>query len=882
MDSLYDVKKSSLMSSQQLEAILTKVKAKISEQGPLEYFVHHNPLHHLENLSAFEAFKQAAVDYDTAAFMTESYYKNQYLHGRIARQKLLESVEQFLQRQQSTLEPELLLRILLADHGGCTDYRDEVKLLQREYASSRKCFFDKIIEQETGININYYIADVVYRFFSAYFDFGSSHWQLDFKGKGIWHAFRRLHYRGVLFESKYYKNLARSIQSYRKLMPAKICLVILSSLEIDADDIEDYVFSRLFNFKGWIGFIKSLMNRPDWLNGSEAVPDLMEALTVLLVCEKAAIDTFYVTKISAPTLSYTAKHGDEFLNYYVDYCKKDKVNNHELMRLLPFLTDLDRQQLWHVAFEQSFYQTVLPAFSHVAQQTSQSRQAKYQVVCCIDDREESFRRHLEADKDCETFGTAGHFGLNLLYKSYFSDHERALCPVNNRGEYRAYEEVHPVEKHKRRAAIVWCELQWLSALSSRAVIPGILQSFVSVLTHIAPFCLDLFMPKLTYTLRERASRALGNALKTTIVYDDPNHGIGFDDRLIIAEAFLKSTGLVDHLSPYIILMGHGSSSLNNPHTAAYDCGACGGGRGGPNARIMALILNDQKIRQGLQKRGITVPDSTLFIGAYHNTCSDDVTYYDMPVDTDSKLQLIQEKILRAAEFNAKERCRRFVGIPRGKTPHFYHQEVQARSIDFCQTRPEYGHSSNAICVVGPRHLSRQLFLDRRAFLVSYDRQQDVDSQLLLKLLATALPVCAGINLEYYFSFIDNEVYGCGTKLPHNVNGLVGVINGFMSDLQLGLTWQMVEIHEPIRLLLIICASVDAMKVLLTRDEPFTQLIKNGWVELAVYDDEVKAMFNYVEGDFVRNTDRYVGPQYFRDDPIIVQSRECLQPGEIVS
>jgi uncharacterized protein YbcC (UPF0753/DUF2309 family) len=37
--------------------------------------------------------------------------------------------------------------------------------------------------------------------------------------------------------------------------------------------------------------------------------------------------------------------------------------------------------------------------------------------------------------------------------------------------------------------------------------------------------------------------------------------------------------------------------------------------------------------------------------------------------------------------------------------------------------------------------------------------------LLAALLGAAGPVCAGINLEYYFSYVDNERYGSGTKLP---------------------------------------------------------------------------------------------------------------------
>ena len=59
--------------------------------------------------------------------------------------------------------------------------------------------------------------------------------------------------------------------------------------------------------------------------------------------------------------------------------------------------------------------------------------------------------------------------------------------------------------------------------------------------------------------------------------------------------------------------------------------------------------------------------------------------------------------------------------------------------------------------------TRGLFLDRRAFLTSYDpTQDDADGTILTRILQAAVPVCAGINLEYYFSHVDNA----GLRLRH--------------------------------------------------------------------------------------------------------------------
>ena len=94
--------------------------------------------------------------------------------------------------------------------------------------------------------------------------------------------------------------------------------------------------------------------------------------------------------------------------------------------------------------------------------------------------------------------------------------------------------------------------------------------------------------------------------------------------------------------------------------------------------------------------------------------------------------------------------------------------------------------------------------------MSYDPTIDSNHGVLERILAAVGPVGAGISLEYYFSSVDNETFGCGTKLPHNVTGLIGVMNGHQSDLRTGLPLQMVELHEPMRLLLIVDATPEAL------------------------------------------------------------------------
>jgi len=109
-------------------------------------------------------------------------------------------------------------------------------------------------------------------------------------------------------------------------------------------------------------------------------------------------------------------------------------------------------------------------------------------------------------------------------------------------------------------------------------------------------------------------------------------------------------------------------------------------------------------------------------------------------------------------------------------------------------------------------------------------------------MAAAVPVVAGINLEYYFSYVDPTGYGCGTKLPHNVASLLGVMDGAQSDLRTGLPWQMVEIHEPARLAIVVEAPRDRIEHVIRHNAAIDRLVRNRWLWLASVDPDSSALW----------------------------------------
>jgi uncharacterized protein YbcC (UPF0753/DUF2309 family) len=321
----------------------------------------------------------------------------------------------------------------------------------------------------------------------------------------------------------------------------------------------------------------------------------------------------------------------------------------------------------------------------------------------------------------------------------------------------------------------------------------------------------------------------------------------------MSERVLRDIGLTSGLSRLVMFLGHGSFCLNNPHKSAYDCGACSGGAGSPNARALAAFLNDRRIREILADRGLPIPAETWFVGGLHNTGNDSLRFFDLDQLPKSHLADFKAARLILDEVcgrNAHERCRRFQSAALDLTCEAALEHVEVRCEDLAQTRPEFGNATNAICFVGRRGRLRGLYLDRRCFQNSYDpTQDDAEHTILARILAAAVPVCEGINMQYFLSYVDSPGWACGTKLPHNVTSLLGVMNGAASDLRPGLPWQSVEIHEPVRLLFVIESTPQGMLQIMERNPMVGRILRNGWAQLAVLNPHSSEIQVFDKGEF---------------------------------
>ncbi|MBY0238568.1 MAG: DUF2309 domain-containing protein [Burkholderiaceae bacterium] len=504
-------------------------------------------------------------------------------------------------------------------------------------------------------------------------------------------------------------------------------------------------------------------------------------------------------------------------------------------------------EVWQLALEIGYQRTLAQRLVAAKCHSVAPATIEVQAAFCIDVRSEPLRRALESVWPAiQTLGFAGFFGLPVAYTPLATPLRRPQlpgllapamavgdCVVSADAARRDADAARQNAASRARQARLAMADQWQAA--SRW--PGAAFSFVEA----AGFG---YLGKLANWLQPgRQARARDDLHGVPTRYRPlcrPHLlGLDLDAKVGLAARILHGMGLAQHLAPLVLLVGHGSQSANNAHAAGLDCGACCGQTGEVNARSLAQLLNDPVVRHGLGARGLTVPETTVFVAALHNTTTDDIEGFDLDLLPQSARA--RWTCMQAVFSQAGDQVRRARAASLHLDPGASHDTLlgalRRRANDGAQTRPEWGLAGNAAFLIAPRQRSRGVALEGRVFLHDYDASVDADGSVLEQLMTAPMLVTHWINWQYHASTCDPQRLGSGNKLLHNVvGGSLGVFEGNGGDLRIGLSRQSLHDgqrwrHEPLRLTVVIDAPPAAIDAVIGRHAVVRHLLDHGWLHL---------------------------------------------------
>ncbi len=795
--------------------LLHVLKHYLPTQGPLKDFVHHNTLHAFQDMKFYDAIFKASAIFGFQTTFSYTEYRDLYRINRIT--------------------PDILARAILERKGRENFEEWHYKVLHKMYDSTTNQRLGKLRGEWSrlySIDMDNAVQPLLFRTICSYIDQGIAISPFPFEDKGLLSAVRNLERRSLV---SFFKT-----KRARDLLYDKTCTItkLLEILVGKEEYYEQYIYDQQFAHRGWSGIVSTLEDKPE----------------SLLYPKKVSLEDMIILELLLEVDALTGSLGEEWgpLGNSVSEPPVDMfatVPSTELQEVIA---------IWQDAFEWSYYDTVLSGLvlTLPAGPTAEKAAVKsFQSIFCIDEREYSLRTYVERlDSRCETFGAPGFFGVEFYFHPAHAKFYDKLCPAPVTPKYLIKEDAKDdPQMHAKEI---------MFAKHSHKLVRGFFFSYLLGIPALGKLVANLIRPTMSPAIADAFAHMNPNADLTILhtgEYDkEKGLQVGFTVKEMAdrVEKLLRCIGLVKNFSPLVYVMGHGSSSANNPHHGAHDCGACSGRPGLVNARVFAYMANYQPVRELLKARGLTIPSATQFVGGLHDTASDEVKFYDEAVLTEqNKAAHAKNKQLfeDALDLNAKERSRRFKSINTKQHVKRIRNDIKKRSVSYYEPRPELGHGTNALCVVGRRSLTKHLFLDRRAFLNSYDYTSDPDGALLASVLAPLGIVCGGINLEYFFSRMDNYKLGAGTKLPHNVMGLVGVANSSDGDLRSGLPLQMIEVHDPVRLLMVVEHYPEVIKKVVQSDPALYEWFANEWIHLVALHPKKKMLYVLKEGEFVPYT-----------------------------
>ncbi|MFO0739766.1 MAG: DUF2309 domain-containing protein [Labilithrix sp.] len=781
-----------------MEDVILRACARVAPVWPLDRFIAVNPFWGMID----EPLRDVAATLRTLSgaelLMPRAWYRQAHREGRLGETHLAEA----LARAPSPLSVADLEALLETDEAPPSVRARVVDVLDAERDLTREISWRSFVTHSVG------------QLCAAYFDDGQASTGPHRAG-GLYACWRRA------AAGDRSPRLTMGFDGYRALvseLPAstsELFAKALADLEVPSEERERYLWSLLLDQNGWASWCAYRRWTARLAGGDD--DEIRDLLAIRLAWE------WLLLRSGGDRTRQRWRHAIASWSRAGSGARTD-------------------DWLLQAAMETAWRAPVVAALS-AGFRASRPASPPFQAVFCIDVRSEIFRRALETTiPSAQTLGFAGFFGLPVEYLPACATRARPHLPGLLAPALRVTDDGLAPGAIDRLARHVAHED------AARALKSDALGTFTAVEAlglgyawHLAAESLGLARSTEPAARPRLTARAGGGALETSARAD-------------LAAGMLRAMSLTRDFARLVMLAGHGSSTRNNPHAAGLDCGACGGQTGEVNARAAAALLNDADVRAALRERGIEIPGETWFLAGLHDTTTDDFTLFDLdeapPTHRDA-IAALEAHLRDAGSLARAERAAQ--PLAEG--------DVRRRGRDWAEVRPEWGLANNAAFIVAPRERSRHLTLGGRAFLHDYRAEEDEGYRVLELIMTAPMVVTHWINFQYYASTVDNERYGSGNKVLHNVvGGHLGVFEGNGGDLRIGLPLQSLHdgerwVHTPLRLSVFIEAPRAAIDAVIARHEIVRSLVDHEWLALFQLDREEEAVYARRATEWEKETGR---------------------------
>lgn len=656
----------------------------------------------------------------------------------------------------------------------------------------------KVISEK---NENHTLDGIMTKWLSAFMDEGLAEWEMPGKEAGFYKAWRQL--------AKYDQDI--KIKAGTEI-PEHSGEALRQVLEEEQEKEYVTIFKHhLASLPGWTGYINyRIESNSLW---SQAYPITLEDYLAVRLWTAKQLQLEILPK--HPVTSAT-----------------NEISNIQYIWL----------KAWEATWQNELVGTLDLQTVGISNEDQEEHIPDAQMAFCIDTRSELIRRHVETKGNYETFGYAGFFGIAMDYSNLDDGLNRKSCPPIVPSAYQVSE---AAQSDKKKDLLSYQKKNETSKFGGyffkrmKNMLPsafgfvegsGFFYGFYLLIRTLVPSQFYRYKRKNTASYENLCTPEIHSAQAGI----DVQLNISLDEKVGIVKSAFDLTGW-QKFAPLVFFVGHGSHSANNAFGSSLDCGACAASPGRHNARMLASLANEVEVRSALvEKYGIQLSDSTVFIGAEHNTTTDEIVIFDTEVPDSHKEQLamLKSNLILAQKTATQDR----LGVEKNSV-----QVAQGKANQWSETRPEWGLAKNAGFIVGPRSLTKNENLDGRCFLHSYNWELDKTGAALEGIMQGPMVVTQWINNHYYFSMVDNDTFGGGSKITHNITGRFGVVQGNGGDLKMGLPLQSLRssdtqmYHKPLRLSVVIQAPKARLEDILERNENLRTLLDNQWIYLIVMD-----------------------------------------------